>query len=93
MDFETAFDVINNISVLQFNLHEWQTIILGYQNVFLVMLIGYVWHFVPTKISEFMRIYFGKLPIVLKAFVLALTFWVVYATSTSGPQPFIYFQF
>ena len=92
-DFETAFEVINNISLLQFNLKEWQTIILGYQNVFLVMLTGYVWHFVPTKLSEFMRISFGKLPIVLKAFVLALTFWVVYATSTSGPQPFIYFQF
>ena len=92
-DFETAFEVIHNISLLQFNFNQWQTIMLGYQNVFIVMLIGYLWHFMPEKLSDFLRSTFGKLPIVLKALVLALTFWVVYATSTSGPQPFIYFQF
>jgi D-alanyl-lipoteichoic acid acyltransferase DltB (MBOAT superfamily) len=92
-DFETAFEVIHNISLLQFNFSQWQTIVLGYQNVFIIMLIGYLWHFMPEKLSDFLRSTFGKLPIVLKALVLALTFWVVYATSTSGPQPFIYFQF
>ena len=92
-DFNTAFDIITNISQLQFNLQEWQTIILGYQNVFLVMLIGYIWHFLPVKITGFMKLVFDKMPILIKAFVLALTFWIVYATATSGPQPFIYFQF
>ena len=92
-DFETAFAVIRNISLLEFNLSQWQTIILGYQNVFIVMLIGYLWHFMPEKLSDFLRLTFGKLPIVLKALVLALTFWVVCATAISGPQPFIYFQF
>ncbi len=92
-DFETAFAVIHNISLLEFNVSQWQTIILGYQNVFIVMLIGYLWHFMPEKLSGFLRSTFGKLPIVFKALVLAFTFWIVYATSTSGPQPFIYFQF
>jgi hypothetical protein len=92
-DFSTAFEILNNIGQLQFKLNEWQTIILGYQNVFLVMLIGYVWHFLPQNVSDFMQLIFSKLPIVIKAFVLAMAFWVVYATSTSGPQPFIYFQF
>jgi hypothetical protein len=36
---------------------------------------------------------FGKLPIVGKALVLAFVFWIVFATASSGPQPFIYFQF
>lgn len=92
-DFSTAFDVITNIGQLQFHLNEWITIIEGYRNVFLVMLIGYIWHFLPSGITGFMKLAFDKMPIVLKALVLALTFWVVYATSTSGPQPFIYFQF
>ncbi len=92
-DFSTAFEVINNISTLQFNLEAWITIVLGYQNVFLVMLIGYIWHFLPSKITNFMKTIFDTMPIVIKAFILALAFWIVYATSTSGPQPFIYFQF
>jgi D-alanyl-lipoteichoic acid acyltransferase DltB (MBOAT superfamily) len=92
-DFTMAFDIINNISQLQFHFNEWQTIILGYKNVFLMMLIGYLWHFLPTPVSNFMKMVFDKMPIVLKALVLAFTFWLVYATATSGPQPFIYFQF
>ncbi|HEX8575154.1 MAG TPA: MBOAT family O-acyltransferase [Flavobacterium sp.] len=92
-DFTMAFDIINNISQLQFHFNEWQTIILGYKNVFLIMLIGYLWHFLPTPVSNFMKMIFDKMPIIVKALVLALTFWLVYATATSGPQPFIYFQF
>ena len=92
-DFSNAFDIINNISQLQFNIEQWQTIIFGYKNVFTVMAIGYAWHFLPNKISDFMKLIFDKMPIVIKALILALTFWVVYAIETSGPQPFIYFQF
>ena len=92
-DFSVAFQVISNIANLQLKPEEWKTIILGYQNVFLVMLIGYIWHFMPSKIMDFLKTIFDKMPILIKAFILALTFWVVYATSTSGPQPFIYFQF
>ncbi|MFY0483176.1 MBOAT family O-acyltransferase [Flavobacterium sp. PLA-1-15] len=92
-DFKTAFELINNIGQLQFHLNEWLTIIQGYQNVFIVMTIGFAWHFLPEKVVDFMKLCFDKMPIVVKALVLALAFWVVYATSTSGPQPFIYFQF
>lgn len=92
-DFKTAFEVIHNIGKLQFHLNEWITILHGYQNVFIVMAIGFAWHFLPEKVVDFMKWCFDKMPIVLKALVLALAFWVVYATSTSGPQPFIYFQF
>lgn len=92
-DFSVAFEMINNISQLTFQLEQWKTIILGYQNVFVVMLIGYLWHFLPTDIVGFMKTTFDRMPIVAKAMVLALAFWVVFATSTAGPQPFIYFQF
>ena len=92
-DFSTAFNVISNISELQFKPEQWLTVISGYQNVFIVMLAGYVWHFLPTAIINFLKSAFDAMPILAKAFILALTFWIVYATATSGSQPFIYFQF
>ncbi len=92
-DFATAFELIENIGKVQLNFNQWWTIIQGYQNVFLVMLIGFVWHFLPQSIIQFLHDTFGKLPVVFKALVLAFVFWVVYATASSGPQPFIYFQF
>ena len=44
-DFDIALTVMNNIAELQFDWHKWQTIIEGYRNVFLLMAIGFVWHF------------------------------------------------
>lgn len=92
-DFATAFDVLSNIGALQFKPEQWLAVLSGYQNVFIVMLAGYVWHFLPAKVISVLKLTFNKLPLILKAFVLALAFWLVYATATSGSQPFIYFQF
>ena len=92
-DFANANQVLVNISNLEFDFNQFQTIILGYQNVFAVMLLGYLWHFLPTKITTIMERTFGQLPIVFKALVLAVTFWIVFAAASEGPQPFIYFQF
>lgn len=92
-DFATALQIIDNIGQLQFNIEQWQTIIMGYENVFLLMLIGYVWHFLPERVIGFLRNGFYAMPIPVKAIVLALIFWVVYATASAEAQPFIYFQF
>ena len=92
-DFTTALDVIKNISDVRFNPEEWQTIILGYKNVFALMLVGYVWHFLPEKFTEFMKQAFYKTPLIFKGILLGLVYWLVYAAASAGPQPFIYFQF
>ena len=92
-DFATAFNVITNISELEFKPEQWLTVISGYQNVFILMLIGYLWHFLPTAIINFLKSAFDAMPILAKSLILAITFWIVYATATSGSQPFIYFQF
>lgn len=92
-DFATAFQIAENISKIQFNLEQWQTIILGYQNVFLLLLIGFIWHFLPQSIIDLKERLFGKLPFWAKAIVLGFVFWIVYATASAGTQPFIYFQF
>ncbi|MCR5861748.1 hypothetical protein LRS05_06180 [Flavobacterium sp. J372] len=92
-DFSIAMDVIKNISAVTFNFEQWKTIILGYKNVFLLMLIGYVWHFLPDSFTIKMRSSFDNLPLVVQGLIIGLTFWLVYAASAAGPQPFIYFQF
>ena len=92
-DFATAFQIAENISKIQFNLEQWQTIILGYQNVFLLLLIGFIWHFLPQSVTDLKERLFGKLPFWAKAIVLGFVFWIVYATASAGTQPFIYFQF
>jgi hypothetical protein len=55
--------------------------------------IGFIWHFLPEKLVNLMQNAFKALPLLLKAVVLGFVFWVVYATASAGPQPFIYFQF
>lgn len=92
-DFTTALDVLKNIGMVTFDPEQWETIIMGYKNVFLLMATGYVWHFLPSGISKAMKAAFDKTPLVVKGVLLGLVFWLVYAAASAGPQPFIYFQF
>ena len=92
-DFTTAFQIVDNIKLLQFDMNQWKTIIFAYKNVFLVLAFGFVWHFLPTKITATNEKIFGSLPLVVKAILLGFVFWLVYATASEGAQPFIYFQF
>ena len=92
-DFQTAFQIVDNISSLTFNLSQWQTILLGYKNVIFLMVFGFVWHFIPDNVINKLEKGFYAIPIYIKALLLGFVFWIVYATASSGPQPFIYFQF
>lgn len=92
-DFTLANDIINNIGNLTFDFNQWQAIVSGYQNVFILFVIGFVWHFFPQRLTDKLCLLFEKTPVVIKALIIAFVFWVVFATASSGPQPFIYFQF
>ncbi|MCW4470558.1 MBOAT family protein [Flavobacterium sp. MFBS3-15] len=92
-DFSVALDLINNIGNVTFDPAQWEIIIMGYKNVFLLMLIGYVWHFLPEGITQAMKKGFDKSPLVVKGILMGLVYWLVYAAASAGPQPFIYFQF
>lgn len=92
-DFTNALEVISNISKLTFNLDQWLIITQGYTNVFAVMLIGFIWHYIPENWMDKVRSGFINSPIVVKVFVFVFIYWLVFATAQEGPQPFIYFQF
>lgn len=92
-DFTIALNLIKNIGDITFAPEQWKTIILGYKNVFILMAIGYIWHFLPYSFTHQLRRSFTEMPLVVKAVILGLVYWLVFAAASAGPQPFIYFQF
>lgn len=92
-DFDTALTIIYNIGEIEWSLEKWQVLLVAYKPVMLLLLIGFVWHFLPKRLVIGMGQIFSKSPIPIKAAIIGLVFWLVYATASTGPQPFIYFQF
>jgi hypothetical protein len=67
--------------------------IVGYRTVILLMLLGYILHFIPKKIETKSIQWFTNISLVGKtAFLLAIIVLVM-QTKSAGIQPFIYFQF
>lgn len=91
--FELAKDVITNVGQLTFVPSEWLAILEGYKNVFILIGIGYIMHFLSDNFVDKIKSGFNKMPIECYAIFLGLIIWLIYATASSGPQPFIYFQF
>lgn len=92
-DVDSAFAVLKNISYLTFKPHDWLVVTMAYKNVFFLILIGFILHFLPQRLVDFVKKSFNWLPFLFKALAMALVFWLVYATASSVSQPFIYFQF
>lgn len=91
--FDAATVVISRISEMKLNLPLFEEVLVGYKNVFIIMLIGYVMHFIPQKWTDQIKELFISSPIVIKAIILGFVFWLVYATMSTEPTPFIYTAF
>lgn len=91
--FETASKVISSIGNLTFVPEEWLTVLTAYKNVFFLVAIGYILHFLPENLVNSVKSGFNAVPLFFKAVIAGLVFWLVFSTASSGPQPFIYFQF
>ncbi len=75
---------------------DWQyswDIIVHYQMVFWVMLLGYVTHWLPQTTKDNIEGLYAKSPIPVKIFVAAVTGVICYQAFSTDFQPFIYFQF
>ncbi|GAB6013008.1 MBOAT family O-acyltransferase [Viscerimonas tarda] len=92
-NFKDAASIIAQIGNLNFNLNDWWTIIVSCKNVMLLIVIGFILHFLPEQLADKAKSGFEKVPAIGKAILLGFVFWMVYATASSGTQPFIYFQF
>ncbi len=92
-DFSTAIELIGMISQLDFNAEHWVSVVLAYKNVFIVLLSGFIMHFLPNWFVQWLQKVFTAMPIFAKALVIGFVLWLVHATASSEIQPFIYFQF
>jgi alginate O-acetyltransferase complex protein AlgI len=65
----------------------------GYKAVMLLMLIGYVMHFIPVDIEIKFQEKITEMPLAYKAAFMLTIIVLVIQTKSAGIQPFIYFQF
>lgn len=90
--FEAASEVFNQILdyfhpgvLLQF--------VEGYRGVFVIMVIGYVIHFLPSKLYDYAEKILVAVPLPVKALILGVVIYFVAQMKSADLQPFIYFQF
>jgi len=89
---EATVAILNNIV----GAFEWAAIpavMAGYRNVFLLIALGFVLHYLPGRWYHILEKTFVKSPVVFQSFVLALVIWMVIQTASAEVIPFIYFQF
>ncbi|MDR2556068.1 MAG: MBOAT family protein [Fibromonadaceae bacterium] len=92
-DFSTAMELIGKVSELSFKAAHWLSVVSVYKNVLIVLLAGFIMHFLPDKFVQRLQELFTATHFAVKALVIGLVLWLVYATASSEIQPFIYFQF
>lgn len=68
-------------------------IFVAYKKVFLVMLLGFVTHWLSYRFKEKWRNRFIASPIWVKALIVVISIFIIYQSISAEMQPFIYFQF
>ncbi|MFK5982862.1 MAG: MBOAT family O-acyltransferase, partial [Flavobacteriaceae bacterium] len=91
-NIESTYLIIDQISN-NFNAALIPEILESYSSVFLVMLAGFVIHWLPVKVKDWYRETFISFPLVVKIVLSAVVIFGVYQAMSSELQAFIYFQF
>jgi hypothetical protein len=65
----------------------------GYPYVLMLMVLGYILHFIPSDIENHAQQLVIRSPFVLKVAYLVVIVFIVVQIKSSEIQPFIYFQF
>lgn len=76
-----------------FYLNQIWEMILAYKNIFAVMLLGYIIHWLPARTKDAYKEIFISFPQWVKAASVVAVVFVIWQARTAGLQPFIYFQF
>jgi len=65
----------------------------GYPYILMLMVLGYILHFIPSSIEKYTEQLVIKSPFILKVTYLLVIVFIVIQIKSSEIQPFIYFQF
>ncbi len=88
-------NIVSNTDTVIF-IQQWALIpgiIIAYKWVFVIMMIGFVFHWLPYSLKDSYRNWYINLNFYLKAFIFALVVFIVYQSISSEMVAFIYFQF
>ncbi|MBT1711220.1 MBOAT family protein [Fulvivirgaceae bacterium PWU5] len=91
-DLEIAGQVLTQITS-HFNAEVLSEFIGGYKMVLILMLMGYLLHFIPKTIEQRAEEFVIQMPLMAKAICLTMVIVIVLQIKSAGVQPFIYFQF
>ncbi len=89
---QIGMDVLTRIFT-DFHPEVFMQFIVGYPGVSILIVTGYLLHFVPKHIDLKMQRLVTDSPMLLQALYLILAIFVVIQVKSSGVVPFIYFQF
>ena len=90
---------MNSISLMfkqitqNFTPGSYSTVMPVYGNVFLLMAVGYLIHFLPEKLKESYRGFFIKIPLAAQMVIIMLIAVMLWQMRTTEIMPFIYFRF
>lgn len=90
--WNTAKNMVNQIGTT------WNTAIIPqiineYRNVFLLIVLGMIIHWLPDNFKRRYRYWFSRMPVWTMAIVVVVVVFILYQFITSDLQKFIYFQF
>lgn len=93
---ETAWKTATNMVAQiggKWNMDIILDIIVSYKNIFLLIVIGMIIHWLPTNFKRRYRLWFAYMPLPVMVLVVVLAVFVIYQFVTADLQKFIYFQF
>ena len=90
--WNTAKNMVNQIGS-HWDLDKIPAMVHQYRNVFIMIIIGMIIHWLPENFKRRYRIWFANMPLPLMVVVCFLIVFVIYQFITADLQSFIYFQF
>ncbi len=89
---EDVFIMIRQIGQ-NFSPGSYFALLSAYGNVFILMTVGYIIHFLPENVKESYRALFIRVPLVAQFAAIMLIAIVLFQLRTTEIMPFIYFRF
>ena len=90
--WNTAKNMVNQIGT-RWNTAVIPDIIANYWEVFVLIIVGMIIHWLPSRWKRWYRINFALLPIPVMLLIVVAAVFVIYQFITADMQAFIYFQF
>jgi alginate O-acetyltransferase complex protein AlgI len=91
-DLQTVSDLFDRIQN-HMGVDLFFAVITSYQTVFMVILAGYLVHWIPERIKEGYRTIFSSSPVPVMGVYVVVAVFLLYQAMSADMQPFIYFQF